>query len=95
MKIKQLEWEMFPKDPNVLAKAECIYGTYYICDDTDDFTGMYCNLVTLRDTKWWSFCKPESFEIFSCSHHDPEEFEEHLFPLVQKDFENRILNCME
>lgn len=45
-------------------------GTYFICDDNDDFTGLYCDFVTIRDAQWFGSARGKSIEIISGVHED-------------------------
>ena len=86
MKFKKLDWDMHPC-VDVLAKAECLIGTYFIMDDTDDFTGIYCDLVKIGSAKWWGVGSVQSVPVFDRLRYDTHEFEDKVFPLVQSHFE--------
>lgn len=91
MKIKPLVWEMHPaEDGHILAKSETIIGTYFICYDNDDFSGLYCDFVSVRDATWFGTGRVISSEVFSGIHYDEHEFEDSVFPLVQKHFDEKI-----
>jgi hypothetical protein len=49
--------------------AETKAGTYFICDDNDDFTGFYCTFVYLANCTWFGTGKANSRGIAS-RHHD-------------------------
>ncbi|WP_386681933.1 hypothetical protein [Loktanella sp. R86503] len=56
MQIKPLEWTYEPDAPDG-RRADTIGGTYFIIDDTDDFTGYYLEFVTHNNAEWWGNVK--------------------------------------
>ena len=62
--VKPLEWEDHPKaDGPVLSQAFVQGGGYFICDDTDDFTGAYLSFVSCDNVKWWQHVRSTSVEL--------------------------------
>jgi hypothetical protein len=51
--------------------AETKAGTYFICDDNDDFTGFYCKFVYLGNCTWFGTGKANSRGIED-HHHDDD-----------------------
>jgi len=61
--VKPLEWEDHPKDAPVISQAFVQGGGYFICDDTDDFTGAYLEFVSCDNVKWWQHVRSTSVEL--------------------------------
>lgn len=62
--VKPLQWEDHPKaDGPVLSQAFVQGGGYFICDDTDDFTGAYLEFVSCDDVRWWQHVRSTSVEL--------------------------------
>lgn len=90
--VKPLEWEDHPLNGEpVLSSAETQLGTYFICDDVDDFSGAYLDFVTHKDAKWWESVSAKSEQI-ACHHHDDNI--EPLKAAAQADYERRILSAI-
>lgn len=93
IKVKALDWSDRPdNDPIVLSRADSLLGTYFICDDTDDFTGLYLELISHDNAKWWQHVRSTSETIRENYHGDD------LAPLkatAQADYERRILSALE
>lgn len=88
--VKPLEWTG-DKDAEVWAKAVTQIGTYFICDDTDDFSGFYLELISHDDARWWQHVRSTS-EMIMDGHHDDD-----LSPLkaaAQADYSSRILAAL-
>ena len=69
--VKPLEWDDYPKvDGPVLSKAVTLLGTYFICDDTDDFSGLYLQLVSHDSAQWWRHVRPTRDIILENQHTD-------------------------
>ncbi|WPZ30711.1 hypothetical protein T8A63_07045 [Sulfitobacter sp. OXR-159] len=61
--VKPLVWEDHPKDAPVISQAFVQGGGYFICDDTDDFTGAYLEFVSCDNVKWWQHVRSTSVEL--------------------------------
>lgn len=69
--VKPLEWDDYPINGEpVLSMAKAANGTYFICDDTDDFTGLYCEFISCKDQTWFGTVKPSTAVICSNIHDD-------------------------
>jgi len=92
-KVKPLEWEDHPLNgAPVLSQAITQIGTYFICDDTDDFSGFYLELVTHDNAQWWQHVRAITEHLIG-NHHDDD-----LTPLkaaAHADYERRILSALE
>ena len=92
-RVKPLVWEDYPADDGpVISKAVTLYGTYFIVDDTDDFSGLYLELVSHDDARWWQHVR-STCEILMEKIHDDD-----LLPIkaaAQADYEARILAALE
>ena len=53
------------KHSGCMEYAETSAGTYFIIDDNDDFTGLFCDFVTIRDVTWFGTGNIDSHEIMS------------------------------
>ena len=53
------------KHSGCMEYAETSAGTYFIIDDNDDFTGLFCDFVTIRDVTWFGTGSIDSHEIMS------------------------------
>lgn len=93
VRVKPLEWEDHPVvDGPVMARAIALHGTYFIVDDTDDFTGLYLELISHDDARWWQNVRSTCNTIIEGYHEDD------LTPLkaaAQADYEARILSTLE
>jgi hypothetical protein len=69
--IAPLVWEFGTRNKHYdcVEYAETKAGTYFICDDNDDFTGFYCTFVYLANCTWFGTGKANSTGIAS-RHHD-------------------------
>lgn len=88
--VKPLEWTG-DKDAEVWAKAVTQIGTYFICDDTDDFSGFYVELISHDSARWWQHVR-STREMIMDGHHDDD-----LSPLkasAQADYSSRILAAL-
>lgn len=92
VKVRDLEWEDFPScnDP-VLSKSVTPLGTYFICDDTDDFSGLYLQLIAHDNAKWWQHVRSTCDTIAEHIHGDIEPIK----ATAQADYERRILAALE
>lgn len=92
-KVKPLEWEDHPLNGEpVLSRAITKIGTYFICDDVDDFSGAYLTLVTHDNARWWQHVRAVTEHLIE-NHHD-----DNIAPLkiaAQADYERRILSALE
>lgn len=90
--VKPLEWEDYPADDGpVLSKAVALYGTYFIVDDTDDFSGLYLQLISHDSAKWWQHVRSTCDTLLEGIH------DENLGPIkaaAQADYEARILSAI-
>lgn len=69
--VPDLEWEEYPENGvPVMAKSTTKFGTYFICDDTDDFSGLYCEFVTHQDATWFGAVRAKTELIFQFEHED-------------------------
>ena len=91
VKVKPLEWDRHGEGP-VVWKAITALGTYFICDDTDDFTGLYLELVTHQNAQWWGKCDVLVVPIADHLNH-PDEAE--LQAAAQADYESRTLATLQ
>lgn len=92
-KVKPLEWEDYPVvDGPVLAVAHTMLGTYFICDDADDFSGMYCELVSHQSPTWYGTVKAKTRVITQYQHVDDAS---PLKDMAQSDFERCLLSALE
>jgi hypothetical protein len=71
--IAPLVWEesTSKKHSGCIEYAETRAGTYFICYDSDDFTGFYCDFVYLGNCTWFGSGGANSREIAS-HHHDDD-----------------------
>ena len=91
-RVKPLEWEDHPAcDGPVLAKAVTLLGTYFIVDDTDDFSGLYLDLISHDDARWWQSVRATSTHIEEGWRGDVES----LKNKAQTDYEARILSTLK
>ena len=90
LQVKPLVWEDSTqyKHSGSVEYAETPFGTYFIIEDNDDFTGLYCKFVTLREVTWFGTGSVEPYEIMS---HVYEEEATKLRAAAQADYNNRIL----
>lgn len=92
MKVRPLDWEDHPAcDGPVLAKAVTLLGTYFIVDDTDDFSGLYLDLISHDDARWWQSVRSTSTHIEEGWHGDVQPLKDK----AQADYERRILSALE
>jgi hypothetical protein len=63
--ISPLVWEhsTYHKHEGCVEYAETSAGTYFIKDDLDDFTGLYCDFVYLDNCTWFGTGKANSENI--------------------------------
>lgn len=90
--VKPLEWVDYPYNGEpVLSMAVCSFGTYFICDDTDDFTGLHLEFITHKNATWYGTVKAEVVCLLDHQHVD-----EHtpLQAVAQADYERRILSAI-
>lgn len=50
----------------VISMAKSPFGTYFICDDTDDFTGLYCKFISHKDATWYGTVTAST--VLICDH---------------------------
>ena len=93
-KVKALEWEdsTYSKHEGCREYAETPYGTYFICYDSDDFSGFYCDFVSAKDLTWFGSGSAQSQEIISHHHDDDFTF---IKAAVQAHHEAIALACLE
>ena len=93
VRVKPLRWEDHPADDGpVMSKAEALHGTYFIVDDTDDFSGLYVQLISHDKAQWWQHVRSTCETLVENVHSDD------LGPLkaaAQADYEARILATIE
>lgn len=71
VKVKALVWEDHPAcDGPVIARAVTLLGTYFIVDDTDDFSGLYLDLISHDDARWWQSVRSTATHIEEHWHGD-------------------------
>jgi len=63
--VPDLVWEL-ERGCEYVEKAVTQFGTFFIVDDTDDFTGYFVDLVTHKDAKWFGSVTATSIEVVSC-----------------------------
>jgi uncharacterized small protein (DUF1192 family) len=69
--VKPLEWEDHPINGEpVYSMATTALGTYFIIDDTDDFSGLYLDLISHDNAKWWQHVRPTATHIEENWHGD-------------------------
>lgn len=90
VKVKPLEWED-DNDEEVWTKAVTQIGTYFICEDTDDFTGLYVNLISHDRAKWWQHVRSTCEVIMDHYHGDDVSM---LKAAAQADYERRLLSAI-
>lgn len=92
-RVKPLEWEDYPADDGpVMSKSIALHGTYFIVDDTDDFSGLYLQLISHDNAKWWQHVRSTCDTLLEGIHTDD------LGPIkaaAQADYEARILAALE
>lgn len=60
-------WDDYPFNGEpVISMAVTALGTYFICDDTDDFTGLYCEFISCKDATWYGTVRAATTVI--CDH---------------------------
>jgi hypothetical protein len=90
--VKPLEWEDYPVvDGPVMSMSVTPIGTYFICDDMDDFSGLYCELVTHQSATWFGSVKPKKHVITQYNHTD--DFSP-IKAAAQEDYKRRILSAL-
>jgi hypothetical protein len=91
--VKPLVWVDYPYNGEpVLSMAITPLGTYFICDDKDDFSGNYLQFVSHDNAKWWQNVRSTRQTILEHIHDDD------LRPMkasAQADFERRIRECLK
>lgn len=92
--VKKLEWEDYPEDDGpVISKAVTPLGTYFIVDDTDDFTGWYLELISHDNAKWWQHVRSTATH-FDVPGHQMDDMEP-LKSVAQDDFQKRVLALLQ
>lgn len=92
--VKELDWEDYPADDGpVISKAITPFGTYFIVDDTDDFTGWYLELISHDNAKWWQHVRSTATH-FDVSGYQMDDMEP-LKSVAQNDFEKRVLALLQ
>ena len=90
--IGRIEWKNHKDDDALVqCRADTILGTYFICDDTDDFTGLYLELVSHDKAKWWGSVEPTSETIIE---HYPGDDLAPLKIAAQDDYDRRIRSAL-
>lgn len=70
--VQPLQWDDYPINGEpVVSRALIQGGGYFICDDTDDFTGMYCEFISCRDATWYGSVSASTVVI--CDHQHIDE----------------------
>ena len=67
--VPNLVWDI-ETNCEYIKKATTSFGTYFICDDRDDFTGLYMDFVTHKNAQWFSHVTAHSIELASGVHED-------------------------
>jgi len=92
LRVKPLVWKEHPSDNRpALSKAVTSFGTYFIVDDMDDFSGVYLQFVSHDRAKWWQHVRSTCETIMENYHEDD------LAPVkaaAQADYERRILSAL-
>ncbi|MEY1555293.1 hypothetical protein AB3Y40_06625 [Yoonia sp. R2331] len=92
-KVKPLVWEDHPViDGPVLSMAVCLFGTYFVMDDTDDFSGLYLDLIYHDNARWWQSVRACSETLLERIHED--DFSP-LKNAAQADYEARIRAALQ
>ena len=93
-KVKPLVWVSGTREKHLdcMEYSETAAGTYFIMDDNDDFTGLFCDFVTIRDVTWFGTGNMASHEIMSGVREDKTAT---LRAAAQADHERRILDALE
>lgn len=92
-RVKPLEWEDYPADDgSVMSKAVALHGTYFIVDDTDDFSGLYLQLISHDNAQWWQHVRSTCDTLLEGIHDDDLE---PIKAAAQADYESRILAALE
>jgi hypothetical protein len=69
--IPDLVWTDHPFNGEpVLSMAKVNGGAYFICDDTDDFSGDYLQFVSCDDVRWWQNVRSTCLTIQERFHDD-------------------------
>lgn len=90
-KVKALEWVDYPINGEpVISMAVTALGTYFICDDVDDFSGLYCNFETHKDATWYGTVKADRQRIVRFEHDHVT-----IQAAAQADYDRRILSALE
>lgn len=66
LKPADLVWEFDPVRDYEMNKAITPIGTYFICNDRDDFTGIYVELVSCKNAEWYGSVTAHRVEVASC-----------------------------
>ena len=92
VKVKALVWKDYPLNGEpVISMSVTEVGTYFICDDTDDFTGLYLEFVGHKDATWYGTVKADCIELSAHNHIDDYS---PLQAAAQVDYEQRILSAI-
>lgn len=71
--MKNLEFEYVQQDENFVKRADTPFGSYFIIDDTDDFTGWYLDFVSFKELTWFGSGKITSQNLMEHVHEDGTE----------------------
>lgn len=85
-----LEWQ-YTANSDFIKKAITPLGVYFITDDTDDFSGLFCDFVSLKNATWFGTGTAESHEIIGGVHEDETTS---LEAAAQADYERRTLSAI-
>jgi len=92
LRVRPLEWEDHPLNGEpVLSRAITLLGTYFICDDVDDFSGNYLELISHDDARWWQHVRSTCTTIQERVHDDDLTG---MKAAAQADYEQRILSAL-
>ena len=69
--VQPLVWEDHPFNGEpVMSMAKVNGGAYFICDDTDDFSGNYLQFISCDDVRWWQSVRSTCLTIQERFHDD-------------------------
>jgi len=69
--VDPMVWDDHPFNGEpVLSMAKVNGGAYFICDDTDDFSGNYLQFISCDDVRWWQNVRSTCLTIKDRVHDD-------------------------
>lgn len=93
VKVRDLVWDDYPFNGEpVISMAVTQIGTYFICDDVDDFTGLYLEFISHKDATWFGTVSADRSEI---SHNRCIDDHSPMQAAAQADYERRILSAIQ